>query len=220
MGTKSNFTQALRELTGFDEPVNAGGSPAEETVQSHSTYAETFGSEATEFQAHVSQRPAFQFEVSAENCTQITEHMVIKGDIKSNDDVVIGGQVFGNVTTSGNLSATALIYGDVKAENIALNGGHVKGNIALDGNLQVGEKSIVIGDINAGNIIVSGKIKGNLDLADSAVLHPTALISGNIIASNILTDAGARINGSITTRNTGSDFDMDAEFDLGVDFNE
>ena len=44
MGTKSNFTQALRELTGFDEPVNAGGSPAEETVQSHSTYAETFGS--------------------------------------------------------------------------------------------------------------------------------------------------------------------------------
>jgi len=222
MGTKNNFTQALRELTGFDEAESSEKVVQEtaEAPKASTRYAEAFQTEAREVKPQVAPAVDFQFALSNENCTQITPNMVIKGDIKANDDLMVDGQVYGNITTSANISASSLVIGDIKGENISLSSAKVKGNISLDGNLQVGEKTIVVGDINAGNIQVAGKIKGNLDLADSAVLLSGALISGNIAANEILTEAGARINGSIVTRSHGSDFDEAAEFDLGVDFDE
>jgi len=219
MGTKNNFTQALRELTGFDEADSSEKAMQQEVPAAASRFADAFDMEQ-DAAPQVISTDAFQSISVDGSCTQITPNMTIKGDIIANDDLLIDGQVYGNVTTSANISASSLIFGDVKGENIGLSSARVKGNISLDGNLLVGEKTIVIGDINAGNIKVSGKIKGNLDLADSAVLMNGALVSGNITADQILTEAGSRINGAVVTRSAGTDFDEAAEFDLGVDFDE
>ena len=223
MGTKNNFTQALRELTGFDDAGSsekAAEMPERNYSAASSRFADAFDTEAPDVNPQVASAAEFETVAVEGGCTQITPNMVIKGDVIANDDLLIDGQVYGNVTTSANISASSLIIGDIKGENIGLSSARVKGNISLDGNLQVGEKTIVVGDINSGNIKISGKIKGNLDVADSAVLMSGALVSGNITADQILTEAGARINGAVITRSSGSDYDEAAEFDLGVDFDE
>lgn len=232
MSKKGNFAQALKELTGFDESADRAADKATETADAEqnrsswtadstwSDFKEMYTGESAGAHEHSPAIPTFDFHVTGEDSTQITKNMTVTGDIQSNDDLIVDGRIFGNVTTSGNLSMSNLVVGDLKACNISLTGARVKGDVSLDGNLRVEESTIIVGDVTGNSVKVSGKIKGNLDLEDMIVLTSDAFVSGNILASNILTESGARINGSVSTRNTGSDYDVESEFDLGVDFDE
>lgn len=214
----NNFTQALKELTGFD-------APAEDSREEASVQA--VGAERTQavpsFQAE--EAAAFSLdelvsektvEMSGEEVTHITSTMVIEGDIKSEDNIMVEGQIFGNINTSANLTSSNLIIGNLNAQNAALNDARLKGDINLEGHLNVNAGTVVVGDVSCDSIKVSGKIKGDLDIRKAVVLRDKALISGNIVADDIAAEPGTRINGSISTRSDS--FDLDAEFDFGGDF--
>lgn len=72
----------------------------------------------------------------------------ITGDIVSNGDVRIDGQLKGNINTSGRLvlGSGALIEGDVQAANAELMG-EVKGNINLTETLTLKATAKIIGNI-------------------------------------------------------------------------
>ena len=126
------------------------------------------------------------------------------------------GQIYGNVTTSANLTSSSLIIGDLSAQNATLNDARLRGDINISGHLNVNAGTVVVGDVTCDSLKVSGKIKGNLDIKMAVLLRDNALISGDIIADDIAAEPGTRINGSINTRSDG--FDLDAEFDFGGDF--
>lgn len=215
----NNFTQALKELTGFDAPAEEARESA--PAQSGSAYK-------------ASAQPVFEkadfaepftldnlvsekiVDMSEAETTHITSTMVINGDIKSDDNLLIEGQIFGDIVTTANLTSTNLIVGDLKAQNAALDNSRLKGDIHLDGHLNVSQNSIVIGNITSSSIKVSGKVKGDLDITGAVVLKDKALISGNILADDIASEPGTRINGTISSRSDS--FDLDAEFDFGGDF--
>ncbi|MBR5229579.1 MAG: polymer-forming cytoskeletal protein [Firmicutes bacterium] len=199
----NNFTQALKELTGFDAPEQPSQVKAEK-------------SEVSEPFTLNDVVPEKIVNMSETEVTHVTSTMVINGDIKSEDNLQVEGQVYGDIVTSANLTSTNLIIGNLRAQDVALNGSRLKGNINLGGHLNVAQNTIVIGDIACDSLKVSGKIKGNLDVTGSVVLRDRALVSGNIVTDDIASEPGTRINGMISLRS--DNYDLDAEFDFGGDF--
>lgn len=207
---KSNFTQALRELTGFD-----GQTGSQETAAKNDCDNTVFSD--TPVEEHINPESVTTVrdfsKTASDGSTYITSTMTVTGDIKSDDNIYVDGQMYGNVRTGAAVHSTALILGDINAQNAFFNGARVKGNICLTEDLVAGVNSAVIGDIKCNNADISGKIKGNCLLQGSARLSSSALLSGDITASDIATEQGAKIIGTISTGT--DDINLDAEFDFG-----
>lgn len=154
------------------------------------------------------------------SCTRVTPNMVISGNVSSSDNLLIEGQVFGNISTSADVTVSNLIVGDLKARNVALNNARIKGNLDMSETLAVGNTTIIIGDISADAFKLSGKVRGNVFVNESALITETALLVGNIAAKYVTTQTGARISGAITTTANTNKIDVDSEFDLGDISNE
>lgn len=211
---KNNFTQAFKELTGFDI------STPEKTEKATVFTGNDIEKESVTFEApKVEQEVVTYKEFSAQsssNCTRITSTMVIKGDIKSEDDVHVNGQLIGDVKTSANLTSTNLILGNVSAQDVRLNGARVKGNVSLKGDFFLGDASVLVGDVACQNLITSGKMKGNCQVQESAAFSEKAYLLGDIEAKDLSTQQGAKIIGAI--RIAYEEADLDADFEFGGDF--
>lgn len=153
------------------------------------------------------------------DATKITSSMEIHGDIRSKDSIYASGKIFGNVVTNQVFSSRNLTVGDIDADAIALNAGRVKGNMKAQDKINVGQNSVVVGNVKCGDVLVAGKVKGNLDIKNSAFASSESLIVGDVIADTISAEQGARLNGKLTMRrDSKKSTDFDAEFDLGGDF--
>ncbi|MEX0749133.1 MAG: polymer-forming cytoskeletal protein [Candidatus Saccharimonadales bacterium] len=88
--------------------------------------------------------------------TVIAHDLRIKGDLTSDNDIWIDGQVEGNVTTHGNLSigANGTITGDLIAHQVRV-AGTVIGNIQAEGTLSCGDTAQITGSLQAGDLAVS-----------------------------------------------------------------
>ncbi len=210
---KNNFTQAFKELTGFDistpdktENTDFAGSDAKR---------EPVSFDAPRVEQKVVTYKAFTEQPSA-NCTRVTGTMVIQGDIKSEDDIHVNGQVIGDIKTSANLTSTNLILGNVNAQSARVNGARIKGDISLKGDCHLGEGSVVVGDIACETLNTAGKVKGNCHVTEGAVFSESAYLLGDIEAKDLSTQQGAKIIGSI--RIVCEEPDLDADFDFGGDF--
>ena len=208
---KNNFTQALKELTGFDgEPEltqKTANREADSTIPS------------IDFETNAQEEMVVYKELTesaSEESTHITSTMVIKGDIKSKDDIFVRGQIIGDVETTQNLHSSNLILGNVIANNMLMGGARLKGDIKLEGDLIIRDDSVIVGNITCENVDLSGKVKGNCDARGFAKINGSSYIAGNIVADGIATEHGAKIIGSVTTRT--EDVDVDADFDFGGEF--
>ncbi len=217
---KNNFTQALKELTGFDDELETsrGEVEAHQNTKMHDEYFKDEQINEVETASIINLDRIKAFQADDDNCTHLTSTMVIKGNFKSSDDLYIDGSVYGDIKTDATIHAKGLVGGNITAASTFLTGeAKVKGNFALKEDFVVGENVAIIGDVKCKNAHISGKIKGNCDIEDSATLTSTALLAGDIIVSEISTAQGARIVGAVTTR-APQNFDFDAEFDFGGDF--
>ncbi len=143
----------------------------------------------------------------------MTKTMVITGDLRSDDDIFVDGQLLGSIKTSRTLHATDFIVGDINAQNAFFSNARIKENVTLTDDLIAGDNSAIIGDVKCKNARISGKIKGNCDIEGSAQLATSALLSGDLTASDIAAEQGARIIGTVSTG--AKDINIDAEFDFG-----
>ncbi len=211
---KNNFTQAFKELTGFDistpdETEKTTGFSANDIKEEPVTFhAEETASQVVTYKEFADQTSA--------NCTRITGTMIIKGDIKSDDNIHVNGQVVGEIRTSSNVTSTNLIIGDVFAQEARLDGARLKGNVDLKGGFRLGDNSVVVGNVACDQLSVSGKIKGNCDVNGSAAFDEKAYLLGDITAADLSTQQGAKIVGTI--RVASEDPDIDTDFDFGGEF--
>ena len=211
---KNNFTQAFKELTGFDI------STPDKTEQGTDFAGNDNTSEPVSFDAPKVEPKVVTYREFTEqptaNCTRVTGTMVIKGDVKSEDDIYVNGQVIGDIKTSANLTSTNLILGNVQAQNARLDGARVKGDVTLKGDFTMAEGSVIVGNIACEHLNNAGKIKGNCHVQESASFSEKAYLLGDIEARDLSTQQGAKIVGSI--RIVCEEPDLDADFDFGGDF--
>ncbi len=147
--------------------------------------------------------------------TRITENMVVIGNISSKDKIELQGKVRGDVDTQEDVIILGIVEGGVKGNNMLLQGSSVKGNILSDGDISIKKGSAIVGNVQGINVNLDGKVKGNLFVSNMTQLSSNALLIGDIETSGIATSIGSRIRGSIITKRQ-DDIDEDIDFDLEV----
>ena len=228
MASKGNFTKALLGVVGFEEvpddeilvmgnDVIAGSdAPAENNALAESneqTDSDALAGEVARGSEDALPSVTYHQEPTG---SHITSTMVVTGNIKAKGDIFVEGSVYGDIATDGDISVRQLVIGDLKADSVYLDNARVKGNVKCEERACVGDETILVGDVEAHNIQVSGKVKGNLKATGSTALGSTALVSGDITTEDISSNSGARLNGTITTSKANA-IDDDSMFDLGDD---
>jgi cytoskeletal protein CcmA (bactofilin family) len=107
--------------------------------------------------------------------TIIAHGVRMEGDFVSQGEVLIEGEVNGNVQTAGDLRVgnAAKIKADVVAKN-AIVGGEIRGNMQVSGRLEVLETAKIIGDVTASvlSIIAGASLNGKVTMDGREVATP------------------------------------------------
>lgn len=132
----------------------------------------------------------------------ITEDVVIDGSISAENDMVFAGNIKGNVRCDGKLIIQGKIEGDITAGEIEMSGAKIRGKTICRGMMNVDENSIIVGNIESDEIILSGKVNGNITVSGNADIRTTAFAIGDIEIGTVSVEHGATITGRLTTKTT------------------
>ena len=93
--------------------------------------------------------------------------VVIKGELKAHEDVVISGRVEGLINVTGHLvvvEAGAHVAGDITATGIIV-GGTVEGSLMAEERIQVQAGADLRGDVSAPRVVVAdgGLVNGRIE---------------------------------------------------------
>ncbi len=96
------------------------------------------------------------------------------------------------------IGSSVKVEGNFVCEGNMVIDGEVKGNVKTKGFLRIGDKAVIVADIEAANAYISGQIKGNIKVADYLEVDRTAKIFGDVTAVRLSVAEGAFLNGKYT----------------------
>lgn len=112
-------------------------------------------------------------------------------------------------TKVGTLIGTGAVFdGNLSAPESVRIDGTLNGNCDCKAQLIVGVEGVINGDINAQNVLISGKVEGDIIANGKIELLSTGKIVGNITAKSLVIDEDACFDGRCsmtTTASTGFD---------------
>ncbi|MFW5489255.1 MAG: bactofilin family protein [Desulfovibrio sp.] len=76
--------------------------------------------------------------------------------------------------------------------------GTFQGEVTSEGTLVIGREAEVEGQIDVGQLVLSGRINGQITAKERVVLHKTANILGSLQTPILVVEEGAIIEGKIT----------------------
>lgn len=118
--------------------------------------------------------------------------MLIQGDVTSDGDLAIYGEVQGNVDIKGNLELNGNVKGkSIKVGRIDLTHGTIESDIECDDYIGIGKDVKIIGNISATNADIDGAVLGNIDIKESVSVGSTAIIKGELVAGELGIELGA-----------------------------
>ncbi len=91
----------------------------------------------------------------------ITEDMIVNGDITTQSDLNIFGQVTGSIACRGDVLVLGRVTGDLSGANVRVEG-EVNGNLTVDKRVDVGPGGRIKGDITASNVFSEGISEGDI----------------------------------------------------------
>ncbi|HMJ91879.1 MAG TPA: polymer-forming cytoskeletal protein [Candidatus Acidoferrum sp.] len=101
-----------------------------------------------------------------------------------------------NGTVSKNvLSSDVEIHGTLKFTGELTFEGKLEGDIASEGTLQLGDSTVINGNINVSSVVVRGKVNGNVTAKDKIEIKAKAELFGDIKASKLVIEEGVTFVG-------------------------
>ncbi len=109
-----------------------------------------------------------------------------------------------NSQDQATIGKSLVIKGEVSGSESLYIDGRVEGSIQLPGNrVTVGRNGVVNANINAREIVVTGKVRGNLVASDRVDIRNEGSLTGDVIAQRISIEDGAFFKGGIDIRKPG-----------------
>jgi cytoskeletal protein CcmA (bactofilin family) len=113
--------------------------------------------------------------------------VVIRGEVKGSEDLVIDGHVEGAITLAENrltIGPNADVLADLSARDVLIQG-KLKGNIIATGRVELRAGSAVEGDVRALRLAIEDNavFRGKVDLTQGATAKPDGAPSNNGAAS-------------------------------------
>jgi len=75
--------------------------------------------------------------------------------------------------------------------------GNFQGEVVSEGTLVIGQDAVVDGQVQVGQLVLSGRIKGEVEAKNKVVLHKTANLQGNIRTPVLVVEEGAVLEGEL-----------------------
>lgn len=72
------------------------------------------------------------------------------------------------------------------------------GEITSEGSLVVGREANIQGNIQVGQLVLSGRVEGDVRAAERVVLHKTAVLHGTVRSPRLVMEDGAVLEGTVT----------------------
>ncbi|NCB62539.1 MAG: polymer-forming cytoskeletal protein [Clostridia bacterium] len=129
--------------------------------------------------------------------TVIAEGTVIRGSVRTTVGVELHGEVYGDIVSKEDLVLSGKLEGNAGGRDIELCGGRIKGNIQSSGRVRIDSNSVVIGNIQAGTLLLNGRVKGDLEIKESVALDVHAAVAGNVTAGKLSIAEGAMLQGEV-----------------------
>lgn len=124
----------------------------------------------------------------------------ITGTVEVAGDLVVQGEVQGDITCQNKISVTGVVDGNITTCDVDLDNAIVTGDINCTGDLHLSETATVSGNCEAMNVVCGGRIKGDVNAAESATFEEKAALVGNLTARDIEIQKGAVLQGSVNIR--------------------
>jgi cytoskeletal protein CcmA (bactofilin family) len=96
------------------------------------------------------------------------------------------------------------ISGDIDTKGSIRIDGRVEGKLHRANTLIVGASGVIVGDVEAREVVAGGEIRGNLVVSDRVEVQATATITGDIRAAAILLLEGGKVHGHMSTHPVGA----------------
>ncbi|MDR3363153.1 MAG: polymer-forming cytoskeletal protein [Desulfovibrio sp.] len=77
------------------------------------------------------------------------------------------------------------------------------GEIVSDGSLNIGKDAQVDGNLQVGELLLSGRFSGEVAAKRRVVVYSSGMLEGSVQTPNLLTEEGGIIEGHISMKNTG-----------------
>lgn len=124
---------------------------------------------------------------------------VINGNISITDKLEIYGEVNGNINSGNRVDICGDIIGNIKANDLYAKDSYIVGQIDCAQDAVVHEKTVILGDINAENLVIDGAVQGRLDIRNNITVGGKAIMDSDIKAKTIQVTNGAVLNGHCST---------------------
>jgi len=109
-----------------------------------------------------------------------------------------------NSQDQATIGKSLVIKGEVTGSESLYIDGRVEGSINLSGNrVTIGRNGVVNANINAREIVVTGKVRGNLTASDRVDIRNEGSLTGDVVAQRISIEDGAFFKGGIDIRKPG-----------------
>lgn len=124
----------------------------------------------------------------------------IVGTVEVAGDLVIQGEVQGDISCQNKIKVTGVVDGNITTCDVDLDNAIVTGDINCTGDLHLSVTATVAGNCEAMNVVCGGRIKGDVNAAESATFEDKAALVGNLTARDIEIQKGAVLQGSVNIR--------------------
>ncbi|MBR5421124.1 MAG: polymer-forming cytoskeletal protein [Lachnospiraceae bacterium] len=125
----------------------------------------------------------------------IPKGMKITGDLETDGDLLLAGEVDGNVSCGGTLELNGAIRGKrLKVGRVELTEGVIQSDIECSDYISIDSGVTIIGNVKARNADVNGAVKGDMDVSENVSVGSTAVLDGALRTKTINVDLGAICN--------------------------
>ena len=121
----------------------------------------------------------------------------MEGTLRSDSDVEIVGDFKGEIASDGKVTIHSNTTSSIAAAELVLVDCNLTGDSMVTGDVTINEKSSIVGNIPAQNIICSGVIRGNLNVSGNITLTENAQVIGDIRTNTLAISRGARVSGRV-----------------------
>ena len=91
-----------------------------------------------------------------------------------------------------------VIKGDISGSEDLVIAGRVEGSITLNGRvLTLAAGSHVVGEIEAGTVVVSGKLEGSVEARERLDIKATAVVKGTLSTARLVVADGSQITAKV-----------------------
>lgn len=97
------------------------------------------------------------------------------------------------------------VSGDIRTGGTVRVDGRVEGSLHRADTLIIGAGGMVVGDIEAREVVIGGELRGNLTISERVEVQATATVTGDIRAAAVHLLEGGTVHGHISIKPIGAE---------------